>query len=516
MGYQTNGTAAVQAVSWAARGAHHGRNCLYLSASATDSDSNDIHVRLTPSYFVEVVGGQKFRFNCRFKGVNATTFTPKMEMQWRWYESNGTTTGTLQRYTVPSQQAGDWTFSEALPQAPGQAIKGEFWIAIRGSGEVLLDAISLRDAAENESAYLPEGNFSARFTATELVTSAENAEVHDSIATYGLRERVERFDGVATFADARTVAKGYLIANASGLPAPSVDLYDDRRPLWIGYRVRLSGVSGATYSSRILPVMRINGSIDSSGLLTHGLELSKPVPTDEELIARLAKDRSRAASSTVAANGTATTSVPTGSSSSGGGSTTAGVATVNGLSGAVTVIGIGGIAATTSGSTITLDGTGTKYTGAAGSIPFVSSSGTLTESNTTFFRDGSGRIGIGTNSPNAPLHVKSAGADLPIFETAAGSSGFRTLDTGAGTDQKIWTLGTSASGGYIAFQAINDAINTILTTPLAIYRSGDVVSQGTIRGGAGYLAGDGTPGVTATIPAGSSLVVKNGLVVGYA
>jgi hypothetical protein len=367
-GIRSQGTAVVQAVNWAARGAWHGRNCLYLSALASDADNNDIHVRLTPDYLIEIVGGQKFRFNFHFRGVNATAFTPKLQGQIQYYKQDGSKTGSLQRYDLPSQSAATWQYFSAQSQAPGDAVKCEAWIAVRGSGEVLLDAISLRDAAENEETYLPEGNFVARFTAIDLVTSEENADVHGSIATYGLRERVERFDGIGTFADARSVAKGYLIANASGLPAPQVDLYDDRRPLWIGYRVRLSGPSGTTYSVRVMPIMRINGNIDGNGLLTHGLELSKPVPTDEELIARLAKDKSRSASSTVAANGAASASVPTGSSSSGGSSSVAGVESVNSLTGAITVAGSGGITATTSGTTVTLDGSGIAATAGVSTI----------------------------------------------------------------------------------------------------------------------------------------------------
>ena len=111
--------------------------------------------------------------------------------------------------------------------------------------------------------------------------------------------------------------------------------------------------------------MRINGTLDGAGLLTHQCELHRIKLTEQELYAQLAKKTSNQITATA---GASATSISTGGAVGTGGS--AGVASVNGAAGAITIAGDG---VTTSGTTITIGSPGggsgvTSLNGQAGAV----------------------------------------------------------------------------------------------------------------------------------------------------
>lgn len=291
-----HGSATVNAANWQARGAYDGRNCLYLDVNSSDSDGQDVHVRIVPTLENKIVGGQTVRLAARIKSA-AGAATPMLLLVQQFRKDDGNTTGgnvgTEYRSTVASATRSGWTYVSYDAVAPGDATQVECWLNIRATGKIYIDAISARVVPDQgdedifDTTYLPAGNLQVRYRADDLVSAAANAEVNGSITTYGLREKVENSGDLTTLTDAKAWATSYLLANALAYPAPVIDLFDDRRAWAIGKVIRLTGAYGAAYANRPLPLLRINGSIDGAGLMAHQLEIGKLRATDEELIARL-------------------------------------------------------------------------------------------------------------------------------------------------------------------------------------------------------------------------------------
>ena len=289
------GEAQIEVCNWNTRAAYDGRNCLFMLASAQDSDGHDIHIQTSPTLQNEIAGGTQMRFGVRVRSEDSSTAVPKMFLETHYHRSDGSETGsTKQSFDAAVLSA--WTYRESVTTAPEDATKVEFFVTIRGSGPLFLDAFSARvasadggdsDESLGDTTYIPSGNLVVRYRASDLIDASRSAEAYGSTTTYGLREKVENVSDITTLTDARAWATSYLLANATAYPAPVLDLYDDQRRWVIGQMVRLTGEYGASYADRVLPLLRINGSIGSDGLMTHQLEIGKLRATDEELIAKL-------------------------------------------------------------------------------------------------------------------------------------------------------------------------------------------------------------------------------------
>jgi hypothetical protein len=143
------------------------------------------------------------------------------------------------------------------------------------------------------------------------------------------------------------------------------------------------------------------------------------------------------------------------------------VTTINGLAGALTLVGGSGISVTSAGSTITITNTaGGVGSFTTGSVIFAGTTGALAQDNAKFFWDNTNfRLGIGTATPVTSLEVFTVGTGFVnpgAFRSnpGPGASGANSngiiLDNlfGAGNFQNEISL---ASQGNIKYQIGNDA-----------------------------------------------------------
>lgn len=107
--------------------------------------------------------------------------------------------------------------------------------------------------------------------------------------------------------------------------------------------------------------------------------------------------------------------------------------------------GVSNLALGVTSTTLTFNGANVPTASAltAGSVVFASAAATLSQDNSNFFWDSTNhRLGIGTTTPGAPLHIFSSSANpvATVEATGAGNVAGVTLKTNSGSGQKEWAL----------------------------------------------------------------------------
>jgi len=106
----------------------------------------------------------------------------------------------------------------------------------------------------------------------------------------------------------------------------------------------------------------------------------------------------------------------------------------------------------------------------AGSVLFAGTSGLESQSNSTFFWDNTNkRLGIGTNSPGAPLDIHGTGTNATFNGT--GSSNAYLVFQNAGVSK--WRIGNTYNAGANSFDIYN---NGLTNTPFSINSSTNAIT----------------------------------------
>lgn len=302
---KANGAASIQSINWGAGNAYHGANCLSIYVTSSDVDNEDIIIAPSPIYYIDCVPGQDFRLSMRYRGFYLNETPPKLEMQIRWRKEDGSQVGATFRSPVtPVGPVPVWTYAEGFATAPNDAVKAEVKFAIRGNGGVSLDALSMRVYDEVTQEYIQEGSLRLRFRIDELITEAENYDAFHAIEWHGLRDVVINSEAT-TVADARAIAKSYLLDASRFIPEPSIQFIDDHRTWWTDMIVRFNGEDAEYYQDGPMPVIRINGSIDGDARI-EDIQCMRIRPTIEDILRRLPKNSGRSADSGIGNNGAGT------------------------------------------------------------------------------------------------------------------------------------------------------------------------------------------------------------------
>jgi hypothetical protein len=157
----------------------------------------------------------------------------------------------------------------------------------RSDGGVEIDAVSVRSNADGSDEYLQEGSLVLRLNAEDIITSGEDADVHDSVNIWGRRERVIETEAT-DIDDAITVAKQYMLRAGKRIPNPSITLQNDDRVIRPYHIVRFLGQSVDRWIQT--PVVRLRHELSEDNLTTT-IDQEKAVPTLEDLFRRSTKHR---------------------------------------------------------------------------------------------------------------------------------------------------------------------------------------------------------------------------------
>jgi hypothetical protein len=119
----------------------------------------------------------------------------------------------------------------------------------------------------------------------------------------------------------------------------------------------------------------------------------------------------------------------------------------------------------------------------AGSILYAGSGGLISQSNSTFFWDATNnRLGIGINSPGAPLDIHATGTNAQFNGTGTNNAYLQFQNAGVSK----WRIGNTYNAGANSFDIYN---NGLASTPLSISSSTNAITiNGNINTGSFNIA----------------------------
>ncbi|MES2463443.1 MAG: hypothetical protein V4671_22950, partial [Armatimonadota bacterium] len=342
----TDGDGEVLRQDWDTDGAWDGKRCLFLDVTTPGGSDDNIKLERQNAAPIAVVGGQGLTLSAMVKALPDAPH-PDIHMQVRYFKADGSE--ILPRGFVSYSAAEDWSSWTRIKNTvtvPQLATQVQAYPNFKGDGQVLIDALSLRDSQADESEYLRDGNYTVLIDCHDPALTGLSAEVVASQTTYGIRREQVNVDSVTTLSEARRYCEAYFPGQAVPFTRPPVVLYDDARVFLPGQRVKLTGKDGMFFMGGLesLPIMRVRMSFD--GKWTQTLELANEVPDAAEAflkqLKKMAGTRGTAAagSYSAAAAGQSSGSAPAGISLSKA-SVSATDTTANYLDSKITVTGTG-------------------------------------------------------------------------------------------------------------------------------------------------------------------------------
>lgn len=313
-GFEKTGTGVVTAYNWTARGAFHGRNCLFISV-ACPAGGDQVTVRNDPTFYIPVIAGTEYLCGCWVKPLLGTTI-PTAELQINVLWLDDTNKQLSYSFVLYGGTATDWDPLTDILTAPAGATKAEVQLQFSAAMSIYVDGMTMRqlevDDYDGDVVYVPEGQLVVSYNAEDLVTAIENADVHNSSATYNRREVAVDAQTLTKVKDVKAAAKVYFLQNAYLTPGPTFELVDDLRHVRTWHTIRATGEAAAAYAVQTIRVVRVNVSY-SSGARVRSVEAVRPVETIEDIMRGFLADIKRTAQA-VASAGSATASAVTGSS----------------------------------------------------------------------------------------------------------------------------------------------------------------------------------------------------------
>lgn len=292
--------------------AFHGCLSLYVDATASDSDGNDVFVRPAGNARVPVTGGQYIKYGFWVKSPPGETTVPEVEIRIVPKKSDGSGTGLLGDDIRTTYVAGpalaDWTpyFGESV--LDDEAVTTEFSLAFRSSGKLLIDAGFMRDGYLDVSGggiagYIEGDTWERPVAATDDGVATPGSSAYLSEGVYGRQEDTVTNESLVEWNDeAKAFARAWFEENAVIGGPQRVELDDEDEQIITpgdGTKFRVAGLAttfGDFWPSRTRYTW--------NGKLPVSVELGTPQITLAKLLA------------------SGGVSVSGGSASTGGGSTT--------------------------------------------------------------------------------------------------------------------------------------------------------------------------------------------------
>ncbi len=295
---------ATVVADWVAVGAKHGVYCVRATVTGTDT-SGDNEITLTPTGTIPLVAGGRYEFFVWAKTSGQSTHQGVLRVTFQ--KTDGTAIGTPREYVFSGTGLPDWTWGYLFGTAPQDTAMASIEVVMQSDGDWYFDTFTLMDdrgtlelfdgadashaPGDGTVIYLPDGPLSLTFEVADLITSVEDTEAHDSATVYGRRVAKETVESIVTFADAQRFAKPYLLNRSKQQQKPVITLVGSKRDIRTGEGVRLVGEEGPALSGgKELPIVRIQGEIDSAGLVTQAVEMGRAQATLSALIRQAAKE----------------------------------------------------------------------------------------------------------------------------------------------------------------------------------------------------------------------------------
>lgn len=349
------GSGKAKLVNWQNSDHHDGGYSLQVRTQDCSNESNAVVIEnITP---FPTLANQLLKFGCWLKSPSGITTNPAIKIKVRIKYGNESNYYPEQTFDIASGSGfADWTKQQATFDLSAiSGIKrdgaGTFKIIIVGDGELFFDSAFVRDGAiSDDEPYLRDGSYYTTISTEEAFTEEENAAVHNSESTYGVKFGSVDVD-INNYEDALQFARNYFSEYAVAKKSPEIALVNYVHDLLLpGQSVRLNGGDAAYLVDGVTPIVRVSETLNQNRVLESRLEMQFIKRDITEVLKDLKRKQSFIGLQSGGFTGSPGNSYITNDTIS-----SVGVETVNDLSGNLVFVGGDGITLSESGNTITID-----------------------------------------------------------------------------------------------------------------------------------------------------------------
>jgi hypothetical protein len=305
---------------------HSGKYCVLIDVTSNDADGQDAHLEPLGAQPFQVKGEQSIRFGMWYRSpIGASANTPKIDLYLKFNAADGHMTNEVKTIIASSSPVSSWTYVESIGTAHGDSTTCTAQIIFRGSGQMLIDDVSCRDAAVGGgTSYLETGPLRHVYKVTDSELGFTSPIVN-SIADYGVRADILQEGDATTIDILAQIAKAYFKVSALPKTKPTLTLVDDTTIYLPGQSVSLQGHDGTKLSGgQTLTIASVKISYD--GMLEQSLELGEELEDPVVVIKQIIRDEQRRLGS----NSGSGSGASSGSSSGGGVTSSSGNVLIDG------------------------------------------------------------------------------------------------------------------------------------------------------------------------------------------
>jgi len=321
--YDSNGGSPhFNSVNWVYQDeVHSGKYCVYIDVTSNDADGQDAHLEPLGAAPFNIKGEQSIRFSMWYRSPpGSSSNTPKIDLYLKFNGADGHMTNEVKTIvTASGSPVTSWTYVEGVGTAHGDSTTCTAQIIFRGSGQILVDDVSCRDAAAALSdGYVETGPMRHTYKVTDAALGFTSPWI-DSISTYGVRCDILEQGDATTFDSLAKIAAASLKVSAIPKTKPTITVVDDPTLYLPGESVSLQGHDGPKLSGdQTLNIASVRISYD--GLFEQSLELGEELEDPVVVIKQIIRDEQRRLGKNASGGGGASS----GGSSGGGVSTSSG------------------------------------------------------------------------------------------------------------------------------------------------------------------------------------------------
>ncbi len=294
---ELQGGAVINAINWIyADAAYEGAYCLYLDVTAADDNNHDVPVQPAHAARFPVSPQQTIRFRYRYRSPNAGSGPlPRMQAELEFYAGDGRSTNASKVVVLAQPNNTNWQYAEAIATGHGDSVSARVSANLRGSGKILIDALSAMDAAAPSDPYQADGPFKVVVACNDadLLTAypAGAATYGGRYGDYGPQVSPVTEESILTRADALAYADNFF-RGSGPYKRPPLTLDGDMTRYYPGESLLLLGADGPALMDLALPIARVERSGADTLLTT--LDIEREARDETQVInamidARLAK-----------------------------------------------------------------------------------------------------------------------------------------------------------------------------------------------------------------------------------
>lgn len=274
---ELQGGAVINAINWIyGDAAYEGAYCLYLDVTAADDNDHDVPVQPLHAARFPVSPQQTIRFRYRYRSPNAGSGPlPRMQAELEFYAGDGRSTNAS-KIVVPAQPNNtNWQYAEAVATGQGSSVSARVSANLRGSGKILIDALSAMDAAAPSDPYQADGPYKVTVACNDadlLAAYPAGAAIYGSrYADYGPQVSSVTEEAILTRADALAYADNFF-RGSGPYKRPPLTLDGDLARYYPGESLLLLGADGPALMDAALPIARVERSGADTLLTTLDIE----------------------------------------------------------------------------------------------------------------------------------------------------------------------------------------------------------------------------------------------------